>query len=176
MINQLATLLIIYVAQVFRRRKPASKIEKLLCIFQKFPVASFVFTIHCFQVCMAKLELLFSGTLYVMFWAEGVAFSVKVYLNLVCLSTWDDSIICATRIPYCCCYPYSSFVTEVKCQHLQVKNRSWEREIMHRLTMWQTARSCRAQVGLWWWGVWCEVHQWDSQNHFSLLGELSELN
>lgn len=43
-----------------------------------------------------------------MFWVEWVAFSVEVYLNLVCLSTLDDSIICVTRIPSCCCCCYPS--------------------------------------------------------------------
>lgn len=84
MINQWASLLIMYVAQVSSRRKAASKIEKLLCIFQKFPVASFIFITHCLQVCITKLELLFSDILYFMFWAEGLAFSAKVYLNFVC--------------------------------------------------------------------------------------------
>lgn len=179
MINQLTSLLIIYVVQVFSRRKPASKIEKLLCIFQKFPVASFVFTTHCFQVCIAKLELLFSDTLYVLFWAEGLAFSVKVYLNLVYLSTLDDSLICATRIPYCCCccYPTAALWQRWSasiCAGEEQKLREWE--VMHRLTVWQTPRSCHTQFGSWRSGVWCEVQQWDSQNHFSLLGELIELN
>lgn len=149
MINQWASLLIMYVAQVSSRRKAASKIEKLLCIFQKFPVASFIFITHCLQVCITKLELLFSDILYFMFWAEGLAFSAKVYVNFVCLSTLDDSIICVTRIPYCCCYPCSSFVTEVKCQHqcFASEEQKPRGEVMHRLIMWQ------AQYGLWWWGV-----------------------
>lgn len=129
-----------YVTQVSRRRKPASKIEKLLCIFQKFPVASFILTAHCFQVCIAKMELLFSGILYFMFWAGGLAFSVKVYLNLGCLSALDNSIICVTRIPYCCCccYPCSTFVTKVKYQHqcfAGEEQKPREQKVMHRFIM-----------------------------------------
>lgn len=152
-----------YDTQVSRRRKPASKIEKLLCIFQKFPVASFILTAHCFQVCIAKMELLFSGALYFMFWAGGLAFSVKVYLNLGCLSALDNSIICVTRIPYCCCccYPYSTFVTKVKYQHqLFCRWRTEAEGAKGHAQIYNAPGSCHAQYGLWWWRVWCEVWEW----------------
>lgn len=47
-------------------------------------------------------------------------FLVKVYWSLIRPSTLDNSIICIARIPYSsrCCYPCSTFVTEVKYRHL----------------------------------------------------------
>lgn len=109
-----------YVTQVSSRRKATTKTEKPLCTFQKFPVPSFIFTAHYFQVSIPKMLLLFPGVLYFLFCAERLVFSVKVYLGLICLSTLDNSIICITKISCssCCCYPCNSFMTEVKCQHL----------------------------------------------------------
>lgn len=147
-----------YITQVSSTRKASAKNEKPLCIFEKVPVPSFTFTAHCFQVCIAKMLLLFPAILYFLFWAEGSVLSARIYLSLICPSTSTNSITCITRIPYssCCCYLYTTFVTKVKCHYLWFageEQRPREKGIMHQ--MYNAPRCWHTQSGLWQWGVRC---------------------